>query len=147
MELKIEHLTPYLPYGLGIATIKDIYNQSKKNWRYYGEMSTCCNGTNINILIADSDIFKPILKPLPTFRNSYDLKALYDFVDNFQWCDQYDQFLEIWIEDPKSIKELVLKAPYEIFKYLLSEHYDVFGLIENGLAVDINTISVSQNYD
>ena len=31
---------------------------------------------------------------------------------------------------------------YRTFELLLENHYDVFGLIEKGLAVDINTLSV-----
>ena len=31
-------------------------------------------------------------------------------------------------------------APYEMVVYLFENHYDVFGLIDSGLAIDINTI-------
>ena len=34
----------------------------------------------------------------------------------------------------------ITKLDYESIQELLEEHYDVFGLIEEGLAIDINTL-------
>ena len=36
------------------------------------------------------------------------------------------------------------KIPYILFEQLLKFHFDVFGLIDKGLAMDINTLSVEQ---
>ena len=41
---------------------------------------------------------------------------------------------------PKGPKATVEGLPYSIFEILLKNHFDVFGLIEKGLAIDINTI-------
>ena len=38
------------------------------------------------------------------------------------------------------LKQKVEELPYGIFRYLCSKHFDVFRLIENKLAIDINTI-------
>jgi hypothetical protein len=34
----------------------------------------------------------------------------------------------------------ILYAPYSIIEKLLEHHFDIFGLIESGLAIDINTL-------
>ena len=36
--------------------------------------------------------------------------------------------------------DTVLYLPYNIVSKLFENHFDVFGLIEKGLAIDINTI-------
>jgi len=40
---------------------------------------------------------------------------------------------------------LILKTNYEDVLKLLSWHFDIYNLIENGLAIDVNTLSPSPN--
>lgn len=56
------------------------------------------------------------------------------------WCDAYEEFLDICSNDMANIEIRVLQAPHPIFNYLLSEHYDVFGLIDKGLGISVNDI-------
>lgn len=49
---------------------------------------------------------------------------------------------KLWELDIEWIKNQgTNETPYGIIEYLLSKHYDVFGLIPAGLAIDINTLN------
>ena len=45
-----------------------------------------------------------------------------------------------WIDDAANIDALVLKCPYEVAQFFFANHYDVFNLIGNGLAVDMGQL-------
>ena len=119
MILELEDLAPYLPYGLKIQC---------KDGRIE-QLSTLTQGT-LNIegrgtaygMFCDIEDIKPILRPLSQFyttRNGYGgYIALIDFKDAIM---------------NKSL-------PYKVFLNLIKNHFDVFGLLEEGLAIDINTI-------
>ena len=116
MKLKIEHLAPYLPYGLKIQGTT------------HGEIAelSCCTETSVNITTRSfqygmwADIFeiKPILRPL---------SDLVKLGSNERW----------WRD---KIALGITKLDYESIQELFKEHFDVFGLIEKGLAIDINTL-------
>ena len=40
-----------------------------------------------------------------------------------------------------SLDKFINKTDFGHVQYLISKHYDVFGLIEKGLAIDINTLN------
>lgn len=50
-------------------------------------------------------------------------------------CDAYDEWLEIFIDNP--IPDRLLQAPFEIVNYLFEKQYDVFDLICQGLAIEM----------
>jgi len=83
---------------------------------------------------------KPILRPLLEFGDSDDLRKILEFIGLGRWCEAYDTYFDAWFNDACNIDKLVLQAPYEVFQYFLANHYDVFGLISNNLAIDINTL-------
>lgn len=43
-------------------------------------------------------------------------------------------------DDEINTPEYLQSCCYSYVQYLLEQHYDVFGLIDNGLAIDVNTI-------
>ena len=64
-------------------------------------------------------------------------------MDNFpeeKWADAYNDIMN-GIGFGVKIEQI----PYELHDFLFENHIDVFGLIEKGLAVDINTLSVQND--
>tara|TARA_B110000091_G_C13615724_1_gene390768 strand:- start:391 stop:747 length:357 start_codon:yes stop_codon:yes gene_type:complete len=116
MKLELKHLAPYLPYGL--KYVKYSYNNSPIR-------HDIMQGVSTNGIYACGDITplsfkncKPILRPLS------DLTKL---GSNERW----------WMT---TIDLGITKLGYESIQELLEEHYDIFNLIEKGLAIDINTL-------
>lgn len=141
--LSAVHLAPYLPYKLKC----EVTDRGKKTI----DIMFCvydngeCSFANIVESNKGFSEVKPILRPMT-------------MLDGKTW--NYENipvnFLR-WLgitasEHGYSIKEteeLVyqrrnepFKLPYILFEQLLKLNFDVFGLIEKGLAVDINTLSV-----
>ena len=114
MKLKIEYLAPYFPYGLKVRIYSDSNSPIMDNevYGYEYEHLLFIDG------LAKLEYCKPILRPLS------DLTKL---GSNERW----------WRD---KIALGITKLDYESIQELLEEHYDVFGLIEEGLAIDINTL-------
>ena len=117
MKLELKHLAPYLPYGL-----KYIDKDSKK-------LETMRSiSTEINLIdmgwgnAHDLKEFKPILRPLSDLTEEYVSKKT---IEDYKFCSSID---------------ITKCLTYHSLTYLLSLHFDVFGLIEKGLAIDINTL-------
>lgn len=166
-HLKIKHLAPYLPYGLkcqyeGIVNGGEISKKRKEykkenepfvNWSYFRDIDEI-KGLKIAPLksirvykkywVATCGIYnkgqkgfysgigiKPILRPLSDLTkeigfNGEDVK-LYDLMTDYTkvyWNDI----------DP-------MDMPYNDVQILLKYHFDIFGLIEQNLAIDINTLN------
>ena len=119
MKLKIEHLAPYSPYKLnyfvdfedGDVAIYEMIGMFTDSGEIY------LDGYETNL---ESKNCKPILRPL---------------------SDLTEDLLCIsWIENIQD-KELGAECPYDVWQVLFANHFDVFGLIEKGLAIDINTLN------
>ncbi|MCP4984868.1 MAG: hypothetical protein GY928_02025 [Colwellia sp.] len=116
-KLTIKHLAPYLPYGLKVNIGKDLEKNS----------TLTCE----TILWYEMYAIKPILRPLSDLINTN-----YHFI--------YDKETDIesiikWVE-LDSDSRLTDKYSYEFWSMLFENHFDIFDLIENNLAIDINTI-------
>jgi hypothetical protein len=138
--LNIEHLLQYLPYSLKFKHVGD-------NVSDYGEYLTMSNvsaKSEISLIVDDGKGFTiqnfdtvnfeflPILKPLSNLKND----------DEF-WNEFYiifgggmkniEQFKRSWgneiLLDP-------LALGYKYWIELIKRHYDVFYLIDKGLAID-----------
>lgn len=148
MKLELKHLAPYLPYGLKIGF------EGKSNYIVNGY-----NGSYLLVNIIDSptpvtlmwsmvgENYKPILRPLSDLTkeiehngetfvpmdwlfgadvNEEEAFAIYGTIPNYwQAC------LKVDVPDDWE---------YCKVQDILKWHFDVFGLIENGLAIDMNTI-------
>lgn len=122
MKLKLKNLAPYLPYELGIKPI----------WRsiYMGGYSQ----KELTTYILDNyelDEIKPILRPLSDLRKE-EFNYLYTLLRVHIGKNKRDKL----INEGYGITDL----PYFIFEQLLENHFDMFNLIKNDLAVDINTL-------
>ena len=125
MKLEIKHIAPYLPYGLPLymtAYTDEVSGRVELELAIQTvEQVLAC----VNRGVENKHYF-PILKPL-TGLKSEDISSCY-----------YSEILHNWrdIEQDLSNGTAYLKA----YNYLVSNHYDVFGLIDNGLAIDINEV-------
>jgi hypothetical protein len=143
MKLELKHLAPYLPYGLKIQGTT------------HGEIAelSCCTETSVNITTRSfqygmwADIFeiKPILRPLSDLTEGFlkDIKKM--MLVDFEYIDK-DSIQSIHfptgnISITSIHYEIVEECPLGFYNYLLKNHFDVFGLIEKGLAIDINTLN------
>lgn len=124
MKLELKHLAPYLPYGLKIYCTDVI-----EEMRTLNSCSLNIKGrSNIYGMFADIDEVKPILRPMSDLENhphifSYGIfpSCVEDIIRNKSEFDLYN-------------------TPYDIYIILIENHFDVFGLIPAGLAIDINTV-------
>lgn len=116
MKLELRQIITYLPYGLSFFEIK-----SKKIY--------LCSGLNNSSLFFEG---------LKTSRNLWEVKPILrpmsdlpdDIFSDFGFADEED-FLICLREGRLNYSDMIK---------LISQHFDVFGLIESGLAIDINTV-------
>jgi hypothetical protein len=153
MNLKIEHLAPYLPYKL--------YCRSSKHQFKYGEYhNLLVGGASINRdgelnieLFHDNDLvfsdnikpvklmLKPLVDLLSTVEYGNEYMAEWEFIESQLGgcgCVAYEEYMASFIDD--ICPSRAIQAPYEIFRLLLEYHFDVFGLIDQELAIDVNTL-------
>ena len=69
------------------------------------------------------------------------LKPLSDLTRKELELEGFDSHIDYLTYENKG-SEWTLKAPFNMVQYLLSKHFDIYNLIENGLAIDINTIEL-----
>jgi len=143
-KLTIEHLAPYLRYGLKWKSTK------------YKEISTMIGlipsqavfkisddeiESYTNFTLTGDTYIKPILRPLS------DLLSSGCFVD-IETASENEMNQHMW-EDLRCRLERceksnsntdINKMPYWVVELLFKYHVDVFGLIDKGLAIDINTL-------
>lgn len=123
--LELKHIAPYLPYGLTAQfTTKDsvgkhqVYEMKASNIEYVAH--SC----------------KPILRPLSDLtkeieHNGERLVPL----NKMGWSEnKHKTFFEIF-------GNRITDIPYSDIEFLFSLHFDVFGLIEKGLAININDLN------
>jgi hypothetical protein len=135
MKLELKHLAPYLPYKLKLQIAgENIDDDPEDNPRVFnmvgivdGEIYTHKGGYIDNIENEIEDCF-PILRPLLDL----DKFLLAKYYTNLMYAD-----LERCIKDSL---QWPLNQSYTFTQWLLSEHFDIIGLIEKGLAIDINTL-------
>lgn len=136
MKLETKHLAPYLPYKL-----KGIYEMSSKQkqetLQAIDTLGKC--RTDEDLRWFEIKMFKPILQPL--FNDNFDYTIF--LMDNFpeeKWADAYNDIM-----NGVGFGVKIEQIPYEHHEFLFENHIDVFGLIEKGLAIDINTLSVQND--
>tara|TARA_R110000796_G_scaffold249652_1_gene377696 strand:- start:8273 stop:8644 length:372 start_codon:yes stop_codon:yes gene_type:complete len=121
--MELTHITPYLPYGLKIfVCLKHYKTQLFLNVD--------------NIMTIEGVIKKPILRPL---------SELTEFLENLQENIHTEQWQDEWIEHfldftGKTQEANIDACPYDLIQILFENHFDVFGLIPKGLAINKNTL-------
>jgi hypothetical protein len=135
MKLELKHLAPYMPYWLKFVI--DMYEFTDGNSK--PEIRHFTMGNDISMCL---NYGKPILRPIQEVELFFeDIWALGNDEDVKKYLDS--DFL--WENGQIEISEIQLieadKLPYGTLQVLLKYHFDVFDLIEKGLAIDINTLS------
>lgn len=137
MKLTIQHLSPYLPYGLKYATLSDdndeYYIDSKHN--EIGVGGNQSNVTNICLVEYSRPIYRILLRPLSHLAQEIEHNGE-RFVPS-EYCNT--DFTDL-IDNPENFKF----CQWNIGQLLISWHFDVFGLIEQGLALPILGICVEK---
>ena len=139
MKLELKHLAPYLPYGLncmipiqGLVTMVGIQPKKASTHKY--------------VLFTDYSTkklteIKPVLRPLSDLTK--EIEQLEEFCPHSE-DERYNENGEDGFEfNLESFAKLNGRLKLNWFSYgfyekLFELHFDVFGLIEKGLAKDLN---------
>jgi len=139
MKLELKHLVGYLPYGLKIMTdydgIQEIQGMPDLfHVNYYDNESD--NGDEPHI----EDI-KPILHPLSDLTKEIEVNGE-KFVPLTEICNcEYYGYSELRSMVQNNNFYLINALQYQSIEKILEWHFDIYGLIENNLAIDKKTIS------
>lgn len=130
MKLELKYLVPYLPYKLkvnhfGTIKILNCGQGSSKHWV----------GVTSGLKYQDFVKFAPILRPLSDLRNNIEING-----ERFIPRDTLN-----FMYPSESIGLNPASWSYRVIVKLFEWHFDVFGLIKNELAVDINTLTQKEN--
>lgn len=131
MKLELKHLAPYLPYGLKceIITVTDNimiekltgFENRMSDYAIFGNVKNGTNGVGIfgHCKLLFSSV-KPILRPLS------DLAKEIEVINPicFKW---------VQLNDLNEIK-------LDTYNFLVKNHYDIFGLIDQNLAISIHDV-------
>jgi hypothetical protein len=134
MELEIKHVVPYLPYGLEVL----VENYNGLKWKQKVTIENYVNYFDKKYINQNIKILNPILRPLSDFQEEQ-IEEIKAFL-NQNWCEVYDEFFDELFEHDWRMHIIILMCPYEILQWFFKNHYDVFGLIEDDLAININTL-------
>ncbi len=143
-ELKLEHLAPYLPYGLMVKNLVVGKTLKMLGVEYPNDLRIRLTD---GLYAYDANKMKPILHPLSDLIQKITVngKTLYpyiifqednglDYMEDMGLNEEYIHKGEIW--DYKFL-------PYGLMERLFEWKFDVFGLIKSGLAIDVNTLEVN----
>lgn len=127
--LELKDLAPYLPYKLKIKTRSEIRTMVYTN-EYYGNLKDE-NPNPIALSVVLENNCQLILRPLSDLVSK-------EFLDYFNFGSD--------------MEEAIIERGFFNFNYLsvcdyiklLENHFDVFGLIEKGLAISIHNITQSK---
>lgn len=150
MKLELKHLAAYLPYGLQIQVMGEWHNEEENipkifemvglgSFVEYHEI-----GRYVNQEIYYEDVF-PILHPLSDLTKEIQHNGE-KFVPHtkIQEVDgEYFIHFEngvMFFDDICSLNVYEVTRCYSLTQKLFEWHFDVFGLIDAGLAIDINKL-------
>lgn len=134
MKLELKHIAPYLPYELKVLDEK---GEPDDNIFILGSVSihemVSDNNGNIEILFTE---IKPILRPL-----SYLTKEIEVNGEKFVPQQEYSYLRFEEISNYKGGQNVMNFIQVREQNILFELHFDVFGLIDENLAIDINTLN------
>ena len=137
MKLELKHLAPYLPYGL-----KTKYFLSDAIVLNEGQPEELRDKllTEDNIKFV-RNFCKPILRPLSDLTKEIEVNGEKFKADNKFWgFNSFKYYFNQFDKWESAFAYLNSRAPYGLVQVLFEWHFDVFGLIPQGLAIDINTL-------
>lgn len=131
MKLELKHLAGYLPYGLRV-NIRQERQVSREEWKWF-ETENILNGS---FLTWNLENLTPILRPLSDLTKEIEVNG--------------EKFVPIDFNAFEYSKEDIIEfqnrfihykgMKFGIIERLFEWHFDIYGLIPKGLAIDINTL-------
>ena len=144
--LTIKELAPYLPYRLkGKSNQYDSIDLLLGIYGTMGHSLTLCHRiNNHNTCDYDCNVneFKPILRPLSDLIKEIEINGE-KFVPAYRTQVHInDKYLPFTVNGRIVLENRIVTNTilYTDMQYLISLHFDVFGLIEKDLAIDINKL-------
>lgn len=157
MKLELKHLAPYLPYGLKCQFIEDM--REDFGWQdWVGDIEIFNKGSiwtyggyadpDLLIPLGEGDLSGFIIRNGNTYSSVGDsvkpiLRPLSDLTKEIQIAEYYMTFKSHLkrIYPSETIGLNPATWSYRSVEWLLGYHFDVFGLIDKELAIDINTLN------
>ena len=131
MKLELKHLAPYLPFCLkGNYEVSEVVPSAKFELRNK-ELRT----DNVDFFL---NYAKPILRPLSDLTKEIEVNGK-KFVPHIKLGGRTN----LKDYDIEYLSKNIDNMSYGLVSKLIEWHFDVFGLIEKGLAIDINTLPQS----
>lgn len=137
--LTIKEIAPYLPYGLKVSHTTYFENGDTKNAivnleSLHKECVTFSDGMDyyFDDPIDNECTIKPILRHLSSL-TQHEMNVLRSM--RFRECYQWTKTQYNYIKEVKSFPTL---QKYDVVEYLFKNHFDVFKLIDRGLALPID---------
>jgi len=153
MKLELKHLAPYLPYGLKMSrngftgNLIQIKNPKETDLLEIFEFQVSCSNWWENT--EDVNHYKPILRPLSDLVKEIEINeerfAPMNWMEknidkSIRFYRSLNGDLEIDIDTDNYSQVINLFCGYDAVQKLFEWNFDVFNLIEEGLAIDINTL-------
>lgn len=142
-KLTIEHLAPYLPYQL---KFKHPLGQFEMIGLKNEQTGVVFNYKGDTLSTYFYEV-QPILRPISDLKNPpNDGSDYYSFITKLNVeCAlvndaTFDTDLDFYTPENNSDYFSLLEA-LRVYNWLIKNHFDVFGLIEKGLAIGINTLT------
>lgn len=147
--LEIKHLAPYLPYELKCNVIgpddkahKGVELTSISTKASYEALTFVSGDTNLigDLSMIHIEMVWPLLRPLSDLTEEIEVNGE-RFVPDQVWFKETN-----WLDYHYELQNMAANnycdgyLPYKIQEKLIEWHFDVFGLLEHGLAIDLNTI-------
>lgn len=146
-KLKLEHIAPYLPYGARVQLAEDKGTEYNDKEYILTELNIdthlCKIKSNGYVFTESIYSIKPLLRPLSDLYKeiTHNGKTFIPYKD-LDWENYNDEMGYIvsaeYGENPR-IAINVLDFIGDYYK-LLEWNFDVFSLIDKGLAIDLNTV-------
>jgi hypothetical protein len=140
MKLELKHTKGYLDTELKVIDFQ-MYENGFRKKHTIKELVLTPSNLEIGLKDIDGVKNKPILHPLSDLMKYCDdlgftpnrkLSELGFGMDNFDEDYTFEDFLS----------SDILNNSFVFIQKLLEWHFDIYGLIENGLAIDINTLNL-----
>lgn len=148
MKLELKHLAPYLPYKLKTVNFNVAYLLDKP---LISEMIA----SNIMCFVDGSTESKIVLRPLSDLTKEIEVNGekfvpcnIFEnlYLNDSKWGNNYIGTGIIGVNGLMTNlcimnNEIIGECHLAIYQLLIEWHFDIFNLIENNLAIDINTLN------
>lgn len=149
MKLELKHLAPYLPYGLKCTNSKESYLQTGEDKTGVLETlslkddETVIMGKNGYFLVSYNEVV-PILRPLSDLLKPIETEEFGKLSTGVEFICTSNKMKAEFLLDIKTDCLSIDLLEYWQIKRLFKYHFDVFGLIEKGLAVSHNNVGIEK---